>query len=206
MINPKSEQAYRSKGAGERPIVVVCPGFHPPELTEALVRSLHTAADSPAQWLVFPTERYPAYSGGHLLRFLHEQTARRSPDAWLDQSVIFLGFSAGVVGAIAAAWGFHSLGGHVAALFALDGWGVPLTGPFPIHRLSHDRFTDWSSALLGAGGDRFYAEPPVSHLDLWRSPQTVSGQWLHNQTGETHTTTAAIFLQTWLSRYQHLRP
>lgn len=193
MINLETER---------RQTVLVCPGFHPAALTEACLRSLHTVELATDQWLVFPAERYPVYSGGHVLRFLHEQTGGRSPQAWLNQSVIFLGFSAGAVGAIAAAWGFHGLGGTVRAVFAVDGWGVPLGGPFPVHRLSHDRFTDWSAALLGSGGDRFYADPPVAHLDLWRSPHTAVGQWLEAQTGYTQPTTAAMFLQTWLSRYQ----
>ena len=55
------------------------------------------------------------------------------------------------------------------ALIAFDGWGVPLVGNFPIYRISHDQFTHWSSELLGKGDKSFYADPPVEHLDLWRS-------------------------------------
>ncbi|NJK53546.1 MAG: hypothetical protein HC936_13370 [Leptolyngbyaceae cyanobacterium SU_3_3] len=65
----------------------------------------------------------------------------------------------------------------------MDGWGVPLGGDFPIYRVSHDRFTHWSSAWWVAGLDSFYADPAVAHLDLWRSPQTVQGRWV----SPTHT-------------------
>ncbi|WP_421656938.1 hypothetical protein [Leptothermofonsia sp. ETS-13] len=112
---------------------------------------------------------------------------------------MFIGFSAGVAGAIGAAWGWQWWGGKVKALIALDGWGVPLVGNFPIHRVSHDYFTHWSSALLGAGEDSFYAEPGVEHLDLWRSPHTASG-W-HLTAGSSHSpirTTAARFIMTFV--------
>ncbi len=39
--------------------------------------------------------------------------------------------------------------------------------------------------MLGSGADSFYAEPPVEHLDMWRSPQTVEGWWVHSEVG-TH--------------------
>ena len=52
---------------------------------------------------------------------------------------------------------------------------MPLTGNFPIYRVSHDYFTHWSSGLLGAGYKGFYADPEVEHLDLWRSPANVYG-------------------------------
>lgn len=87
----------------------------------------------------------------------------------------FLAFSAGCLGAIAAAHHWHCQGGSVGALLALDGWGVALAAPFPISRLSHDRFTHDTSRLLGSQGLDFYADPPVSHLDLWRQPSQVEG-------------------------------
>lgn len=95
------------------------------------------------------------------------------------------------------------MGGQIKALIALDGWGVPLGGNFPIYRLSHDSFTHWSSALLGGGTESFYADPPVEHLELWRSPQTTKGWWNHQTpTGlKTATpTTAALFILEILNR------
>ncbi|HEY9301012.1 MAG TPA: hypothetical protein VIQ31_32530, partial [Phormidium sp.] len=150
----------------------------------------------PPNILIFPIQDYPAYSFGHILQFLRQNHSLSSP-------IVFISFSAGVVGAIAAAWGWQLLGGKVTAFIALDGWGVPLTGSFPIHRLSHDYFTHWSSALLGSGEDSFYAAPSVEHLELWRQPQTISGWWVHpqNKEFEQKMTSAAQFLAMLLERY-----
>lgn len=93
----------------------------------------------------------------------------------LADPLVFIGFSAGVVGAIAAAWAWQRQGGTIRAFMALDGWGVPLAGSFPIYRFSHDAFTHWSSQPLGIGQQPFYADPGVAHLDLWRSPHQVWG-------------------------------
>ena len=103
---------------------------------------------------------------------------------WLQQqqlsvlekrSLFFIAFSAGVVGGIGAALAWQLTGGKVRGFVAIDGWGMPLAGNFPIYRLSHDYFTHWSSAALGGGGAGFYADPPQEHLTLWRSPQNVRG-------------------------------
>ncbi|WP_041225812.1 hypothetical protein [Crinalium epipsammum] len=174
--------------------VIICPGVHPPELTQEFLRNLSVA---PANLLIFPTEKYPAFSAIDVLQFLKENQS-------LDVPVVFIGFSAGVVGAIGAAWGWQLLGGEVKALIALDGWGVTLAGNFPIHRLSHDHFTHWSSALLGAGEDSFYADPPVEHLELWRSPYTVQGWWVQSITGKSEHRrwiTAGHFLNMLLEQY-----
>ncbi|NJO40735.1 MAG: hypothetical protein HC865_08765 [Cyanobacteria bacterium RU_5_0] len=150
--------------------VIICPGIHPPELTQNFLTGLGQSIAAP---LIFPADRYPAYSAKHILRFLYHQLGRS-----FDEPVLWIGFSAGVVGAIGAAHLWAMLGGQVRAFIALDGWGVPLLGDFPIHRLSHDAFTHWSSALLSRG-EGFYAEPPVAHLELWRSPQTAYGWWVN---------------------------
>jgi hypothetical protein len=76
-----------------------------------------------------------------------------------QEPLLLIGFSAGVVGAIAAANLWQGQGRRVAAVIAVDGWGVPQVGDFPLHRVSHDYFTHWSSAVLGAGADSFYADP-----------------------------------------------
>jgi hypothetical protein len=90
--------------------------------------------------------------------------------------ILIISFSAGVVGAIAAASIWQSIGGTIRAFIALDGWGVPLYGNFPIHRLSHDAFTHYTSSLLGSGEDSFYADPSVAHETLWRSPHPIQAQ------------------------------
>lgn len=171
-------------------LVVICPGIHPPDLTESFLRSLPDRLDI----LVFPANQ-PAYSGLHVLQFCWQQRGHQA----LNHPVLWIGFSAGVVGAATAACLWHYLGGKVLALIAIDGWGVPLFLPFPLHRISHDRFTHWSSALLGAGTSSFFADPPVAHLDLWRSPQYTSG-WAVTPTAAIPMT-AADFLNHRLQDY-----
>lgn len=190
--------------------IVICPGIHDQALTQQFIQRLVEAASEtnlrPESLLVFPTERYPAYSGLHILRFLHEQLSRHDPDQTIDEPLVFIGFSAGVVGAMGAALGWRTMGGTVKAMLAIDGWGVPLVGNFPIHRLSHDAFTHWSSALLGAGEDSFYADPAVAHLEFWRSPQAANGWWLvPDQPKPPVAMSAASFLTALLRRYGELR-
>ena len=189
--------------------VVICPGIHDPDLTlsflaelrcEALKRSQSSdVLNSPSgNLLIFPAQDYPAFSAFHILHFLRERNVSLSP-------LLFISFSAGVVGAIGAAWGWQILGGRVKAFIAIDGWGVPLSGSFPVHRLSHDDFTHWSSSLLGSGEDSFYADPPVEHLDLWQAPQTVQGWHIsHSNVGTLLRSrlTAAQFLTMLLERYK----
>jgi len=155
--------------------IVICPGIHEPQLTQDFLAGLrrNISSDSIHNVLIFPTQNYPAYSAGHIVKFLQHHLRVK------ETRVVFISFSAGVVGAIGAAWIWQLLGGKVEGFFALDGWGVPLYGNFPIYRLSHDYFTHWSSRLLGAGKDSFYAEPPIAHLDIWRSPHLCSGYWIH---------------------------
>ncbi len=158
--------------------VVICPGMHEPEATQSFLTNL---GERSHEFLVFPTDRYPAYSTPHIVNFLHHQLSNPlSPHTWREAVVtplVFIAFSAGVVGAIGAAHLWQWMGGKVKAFIAVDGWGVPLFGNFPIHRISHDSFTHWSSAVLGGGSDSFYADPSVPHLELWRSPHTVHGWW-----------------------------
>jgi hypothetical protein len=186
--------------------VVICPGIHDPQLTQSFLAGLHSSKRSQSllsknsshrNVLIFPTEDYPAFSAFHILQFLRE-----SADVPVESPLVFISFSAGVVGAIGAAWGWQLAGGQVKAFIALDGWGVPLSGNFGIHRLSHDHFTHWTS-VLGRGEDSFYADPPVAHLELWRSPQIVQGWRItHPDGGKSLTrTTAAQFLTMLLERY-----
>lgn len=185
--------------------IIICPGIHEPALTEKFISGwLYSDIEgaigqNSVNLLVFPGEGLSALSSLHILQFLHDRLGDK-----LGLPVIFISFSAGVVGAIAAAIQWQLLGGHVKAFIAIDGWGVPLVGNFPIHRMSHDYFTHWSSALLGSGQNNFYAQPPVEHLSMWRSPQTVQG-WCIDSSSEASPTqirlTAAKFLQMLLQRY-----
>jgi hypothetical protein len=155
-------------------LVIVCPGIHDVELTQEFIAGLSNIQANNWQFLVFPTQDYPAYSAIHIVDFLRSQINN------IKQPIALISFSAGVVGAIGAASSWQLLGGNVKTLIAIDGWGVPLAGNFPIHRLSHDYFTHWSSALLGAGDDSFYADPAVEHLELWQSPDSCNG-WCMQQ-------------------------
>ncbi len=172
-------------------IVVICPGIHPPELTKAFGAALEGAIavqasfDISAQaaaaralqlWLL-PSEIAP-YGPDLIRSYVLErwQQAELSsgfPTAWI-------GFSAGVVGAVAAARCWQRDGGEVTGLIAVDGWGVPLGDRFPRFRLGHDRFTAQSCEWLGASDGYFYCDPAVGHLELWRSPQQSSGHWQPN--------------------------
>lgn len=181
--------------------VLICPGIHPPEFTQSFLYSLQPPGNPTycSNWLVFPTQDYPAYSAIDILRFLKKNIgnpAQASP-------VLFISFSAGVVGAMGAAIAWQVQSGRVRGSIALDGWGVPLWGNFPIHRLSHDSFTHWSSAILGAGADSFYADPRVEHLDLWRSPDKAPGWWV-KVPGCRVRCTAKEFLTVLLQRYQEI--
>jgi hypothetical protein len=174
--------------------LLICPGIHDPQLTRQFLDDLTGGErwiDRHLDCLVFPAWDYPAYSALHILHFLDRETTRDD-----DRAIAWIAFSAGVVGAIGAAWGWQALGGTVKGAIALDGWGVPLYGNFPIYRLSHDRFTHWSSALLGPGRASFYADPAVDHLQLWRSPATVAGYAVENDdcTAKQRRTTALDFL------------
>ena len=182
--------------------IVLCPGIHPPTLSQSFLTELKNAWDNsivsvpfPKTCLVFPAERYPAYSALHILWFLQQ---RQVP---LSDPLVLIGFSAGVVGAISTAWVWQSWGGRVSGLIALDGWGVPLYGNFPIYRMSHDAFTHWSSGWLGRGERCFYADPPVGHLELWRSPQTIRGWEISSHSHYTRQeTTAATFVTALIQR------
>ncbi len=174
-------------------MIIVCPGIHDSGLTESFVKGALSPITS--EILVFPGQGAICLSAVHIGEFLDQQLGnrRKSP-------LIFISFSAGVVGAITTALTWQFQGGHVQAFIAIDGWGVPLWGNFPIHRLSHDYFTHWSSVLLGSGADNFYAEPAVEHLSLWRSPQTVPG-WGVNSLTPPRSLTAAEFLHLLLQHY-----
>jgi len=152
-------------------VTVICPGFHDRTLTDEFLAGL--AADWREPPLVFPAERSSPVSAIALWQFLDANISDRR-----GIPLILIGFSAGVVGAIAVSALWQQSGGRVKGAIAVDGWGVPLAGNFPAYRVSHDRFTHDSSQLLGGGNESFYADPGVEHLDLWRSPQTASGWWL----------------------------
>lgn len=160
-----------------------------------------------ANILIYPGKDVLVLSAFHILEFLRVSVAHRRYRLGdqLKSPIIFISFSAGVVGAIGAACLWQLLGGRVKAFIAIDGWGVPLQGNFPIHRMSHDYFTHWSSCLLGSGQNNFYAQPAVDHLSMWKSPQTVQGWWVDSSIGifpPKGDLTASEFLLMLLKRYE----
>jgi len=186
--------------------IIICPGIHQPDLSESFrvelsdLISHSSVSQKPANILVYPGQDFLVLSAFHILQFLRDRKSLQ-----LKSPIIFISFSAGVVGAIGAAYLWQLLGGHVKAFIAIDGWGVPLEANFPIHRMSHDYFTHWSSCLLGSGQDNFYAQPAVDHLSMWKSPQTVQGCWVDSSIGifpPKGYLTAAEFLLMLLKRYE----
>jgi hypothetical protein len=177
--------------------IVLCPGIHPPDLTASFWNAIQSVklpnalAHEHLDSFIVPHAQQRAFSPVHTLQFLSQSFA-------ISEPLVLIGFSAGVVGMAGAAWAWQQQGGTIRTLVALDGWGVPLHGSFPIYRLSHDGFTHWSSQVLGMGQDPFYAEPGVSHLDLWRSPNRAWGWW--HKEGKRERANAAIVVRQILSR------
>jgi hypothetical protein len=167
-------------------IIVICPGIHPVDLTDRFLEALRNNQQNfyASSVLTLPTTTHPPFSALHSFQFLAQQLGLPTQRfANSQQALFFIGFSAGVVGAIGAAWLWQQAGGKVQGLMALDGWGMPLFGNFPIHRVSHDYFTHWSSDPGQNQTDCFYADPPVAHLDLWQFPQKATG-WCISGTQE----------------------
>ncbi|MEM9121195.1 MAG: hypothetical protein AAF827_13565 [Cyanobacteria bacterium P01_D01_bin.6] len=154
--------------------LIICPGIHNVALSDRFLTALNQQlADrgnvllvTPEQ--ILPTQRYAPFNGFAVWSFLQEAAAPQEP-------LLLIGFSAGVVGAVVAAQLWQAQRRGVAVLIAVDGWGVPKVNDFPLHRVSHDYFTHWSSAVLGAGEASFYADPSVTHLDLWQFPERAQG-------------------------------
>lgn len=179
--------------------LIICPGIHDVALSDrfltALNQQLQTMESkqrvSPEQ--VLPTERVAPFDGLGVWSWLQGAANPAEP-------LLLIGFSAGVVGAIAAANFWQAQGRTVAAAIAVDGWGVPQVGDFPLHRVSHDYFTHWSSAVLGAGQASFYADPPVDHLDLWQFPDRARG-FRVSATGQETATQAIACIAEMVMQY-----
>jgi hypothetical protein len=157
------------------PLYIICSGFHSSSLTANFFTYLATIINdiNEENTLIIPLDHIQPYDGLNIYQYIIDKN-KRCQDS---RPIIFIGFSAGVVGAIIAGNLWQKNGGKVKVLFAFDGWGVPLIADFPCYRLSHDYFTHTTSKLLGGDKNAFYASPAVSHLELWRSPQNVQGWW-----------------------------
>lgn len=161
--------------------IAICPGFHPAALTAACLQVMGWQERA-----ILVPDCSPL-DGITICQHLTQHGDRRP--------TIFVGFSAGVIGAAIAAGLRQHQGNPVAALVAIDGWGVPLALPgIPIYRLSHDRFTHVTSGWGESRQGRFYCDPPVAHTDLWRSPQQAWG-WCDRGPGWQERLDAASYLQ-----------
>ena len=198
--------------------LVVCPGFHPPALTDRAIAQL--ALPPSIQPIIIPTDRYlpcdPLGIDRHLRHYFaspsrpghvpHPSRNLRDPRDPRDPGdprnsirprLSFLGFSAGTVGALGAAWLWRDRA-RVEAIILCDGWGVPVlpvwaqetrgetgrgtrrgaewgTNPV-IYRMSHDRWTHETWSRLGIATPSFIATPEVEHLTLWSQPDRVWGK------------------------------
>jgi hypothetical protein len=188
--------------------LVIIDGFHPTSLTHTLL--VPAATDPVLQRLPL---FHSATSGAGAV--LSPFRLRDGLEAWWQARwdgqpwphILIWAFSAGCLGAAGLAQYWHHHRGQVLALFAVDGWGVPLVTDYPIYRISHDRFTHVTSLGLGAGAVNFYADPPVPHLDVWTTPATVDG-WQVTQASprwsQYHRLTAAEFLRHWSRHHSRL--
>ncbi|MGD1851485.1 MAG: hypothetical protein ACFCBU_13095 [Cyanophyceae cyanobacterium] len=196
--------------------IYLCPGYHSPQLTEKFVNAVW--AEPPNNLIIFPSDRLPPYSPEAVLQYLRQGIAQKSPSKQ-PISTLWICFSAGVVGGILAARRWHRDGKgsiadqqvnasaaqreanpcQVSQFIAIDGWGVPLGGAFPLYRMSHDLCTHRSHALMG---DRpvasFIAHPAVDHLQLWRSPNTVTGYISKSSPPDSPPITAAHCIKSWI--------
>ena len=175
----------------ERP-VIICPGFHPPALTDCFVQSVFSQsifgqsvlnldpsnANQKVSSLELSVQFCPlvvdAFCANPAAVFDWMTQTLGSPNQKADP-ILAIGFSGGVVGMAGALAFWRQQGGQVANFLAIDGWGMPIVG-LPVCRLSHDEFTHWSTLPLGAGKVNFYADPSVEHLQMWGNPNQVSGQ------------------------------
>lgn len=171
--------------------IVICGGFNPINYNVNFVNFL---SNYEANILVFPTEKYAPYDSLNIVNFLQENSVNL-----YENHLIFIAFSAGVVGALGAGRLWQRKGREVLAILAFDGWGVPLIADFPIHCLSHDVFTHYSSCFWVKNQGHFVAIPTVSHQDIWRSPLSINGYYYSEK--ETKKITEIDFINIILKHY-----
>lgn len=194
-------------------LIVVISGIHAPSLNANVIL---TAAANPqlsrVPLLCLSQGAATSVLAAHSLRQRIDHHCRQhlpQPSSGLipAPNLLIWAFSAGCVGAAGLAYHWHQHRGKVLALFAVDGWGVPLSADFPVYRLSHDWFTHVTCQGMGAGPINFWAEPAVAHLDFWCRLNTIAGwqSWHPNDGPPTlRRLTAGEFLCYWSQ--QHLEP
>ncbi len=165
--------------------IIICSGIHKPDLTLEFIDGMRRAGAGLTDRAIVPIDYNPPLFPPAFFFYLKRHHSLLTP-------LTIISFSAGVPGAVAGANLWRASGGKIKALIAFDGWGVPLFGDFPLYRVSHDYFTHYTSLISGGGGINFYAEPAISHLDLWRFPDRSRG-WKVTPSGKSYTN-AAVFL------------
>jgi hypothetical protein len=185
-----------------QPLIVIVGGIHPPGLTTNLL--LARAADpvlGQMSLLTLSSQSPTTSLSARCLRHRIDQYwnctqvgSTAAPD------LLIWAFSAGCVGAVSLACHWQRHRGKVLALFAVDGWGVPMPNAFPTYRLSHDRFTHTTSHWAGGGTAAFWAEPSVPHLEFWQNLPTIEGWQISlnpGRQGQNQRLTAGEFLFQW---------
>lgn len=168
--------------------LIICPGFHEPAWTDKWLRGM--ALEATQVRCLPPLE--PVYSPGVVLEFCQAHCDATQP-------LVMVAYSAGVVGGLGAAERWQALGGVVGGVVVIDAWGVPLWGKFPLVTVSHDWITDACGQAWGKQ-NHFFAQPAVTHAQLWQSPQ---GAWgLGTLNGETTRQTAKTFVQKNVKQFQ----
>lgn len=152
-------------------MLIICPGVHPEWWTHCFVQQLDAQLpEARLMRLIMPATTGRPWSPYALRVWLQEQAiAPMTP-------LVFIAFSAGCVAATSLIWHRHQQGHPVLAAIAVDGWGVPLVLPCASYRLSHDAFTHHTSIATERHQPSFYADPPVSHQQLWCNPAHVQGR------------------------------
>lgn len=180
--------------------LIICDGIHPPQWTNDFLGSLHNEIIEIKEdnYLVFPSQ-HPSYNGQSIYQFILDH----HPYPSSSDGLIMIGFSAGVVGALIASGLWQRNGGKVLALIAIDGWGVPLIANFPIHTISHDYFTHLTLIKFNHNCDSFYADPCVSHEQIWRSPLQTLGWW-QRADGTKKRSNAIVLIKDCLEKYKQM--
>ncbi|MBE9069538.1 hypothetical protein IQ260_23105 [Leptolyngbya cf. ectocarpi LEGE 11479] len=146
--------------------LLICPGYHSPDLTHSFLQSLLGAITPERLWVL------PIGASSRAIPWLLASPQRPQLAAELQ----IVAFSAGVVAAYPLLLTWQAMGGQ-GRMIAVDGWGMPLVGDLAIYRVSHDgwthRTTYFPSPVQSKG--YFYAHPAVDHLSIWQSPQLSQG-------------------------------
>lgn len=169
--------------------LVICPGFHAAELTDRAIAHLDLPAS--IRTIVIPTDQIFPCDPVSIANYIERQMLESGviPDRKTRINLNFLGFSAGTIGALGAAWLWRDRA-QLGAIILCDGWGVPILpvwdwftdrqqptiAPTPnIYRVSHDRWTHDTWSRMGIATPSFIADPEVEHLTLWSDPDRVLG-------------------------------